>query len=148
MNPLFVKKRVEAQLIGGAGLPEAQLFLDGIVPDTVPTYAIGDIKPYLVLFFGSGTDITGDRDLNNTVDYQGSVFRFQTTIAAATADQVLQTAHRGKRTLTGLLIETQSVKPDPDQQASATPLWDTTETPARAFLPLQWTIQTDLREAA
>lgn len=148
MNPLFVKKRVEAQLIGGAGLPDEQLFLDGIVPTKVPTYPIGDIKPYLVLFFGAGTDIADDRDLNQTVDYQGSVFRFQTTIAATTADQVLQTSHRVKRTLTGLLIGTQTVKPDTDQQASATPLWDTTETPARAFLPLQWTIQTYLLEAA
>lgn len=146
VSPDLVYVRVLQQLrriptIMIPGNLEGNVF-DGYVPEKIPEDASGFIKPYVVLFANPGTDIYEDRALSLTVDYTGSRFTFQTTIAGASAEQVRGLAHDVKLYLAGYRIGQGSISPIDEQQRAAMPMLDDRVTPARLFIPLQWEIAT------
>lgn len=114
---------------------------DGYVPDKVPTDAAGYVLPYVVLWAGVGDEIP-ERDLCGMVDLDGLRWDFQTTTVAASAGLCAQVAQAVRLKLTNLPMGSHHILPNPEGFRQATPLADTSITPARFMLPAPWRLDT------
>lgn len=115
---------------------------DGYVPTKIPTDAAGYVLPYVVFFGGIG-DHFNERATDGTVPTDGLVYDFQTTCVGPGAAQVLAAAQLVRRTLINRRTGTGRIIPNPDGFNQQSPIPDTTITPVRFMLPLQWRLLTN-----
>lgn len=114
---------------------------DGSVPKSVPE-AGGYILPYAVLWLGMPDDPreqTADgrhNDETENLDFQTTVVASNPAACRAVSQAVKQ-ALKNHRAGTGL------IKPNPDAFDQKLPIPDTTITPTRYMLPLQWRLITN-----
>lgn len=136
---LYVKIRTQINAITKLG---GNIF-DGFVPTTLPKDASGYIKPYVVIFAGTGSDIAAERDSTGQVDMDVLDWPFQTTVAAADALSCMRLAHDVRLALTNLPVQAGFVKPDGYSATGGDrPLLDNQVTPARFYMPLMWRLTT------
>ncbi|MDN5641283.1 MAG: hypothetical protein L0I17_11055 [Actinomycetia bacterium] len=114
----------------------------GTIPDRVPTYSTGVIRPYVGVWVTNSTDDPWSRSLSTLTDADTIRIRIQTQVVAATDAMVYDVADRVSAVLTNLPVGVHWVTPDTDQQAGAYILTDTGTTPARPYLPLSWQLTT------
>ena len=116
---------------------------DGFVPTTLPKDANGYIKPYVVIFAGTGTDLEAERSLSGKVDTDVLDWPFQTTIAAADSISCMRLANDVRLSLVNLPVLGGFVQPDGySVTGQQVPQLDNAVTPARFFLPQQWRLTT------
>lgn len=136
---LYVSVRTQINAIAKLG---GNIF-DGVVPTTLPKDANGFIKPYVVVFAGTGTDIESERDLTGKVDMDILDWPFQTTVVAADAISCMRLAHDVRLALSNLTVLAGRVKPDAySTTGNDKPQLDNQVTPARFFMPLMWRLTT------
>jgi hypothetical protein len=136
----FLFARVQAQIQGLAHLWPGNVF-DTQVPKTLPTDSSGAIRPYVVTFSGTPTDIPIERSLTQLADLDLADFRFQTNCVGPTGQHARDLADMVRLALTNLPIGAGFVKPDPDGFSSNV-IPDNQVTPARFFMPLMWRLTT------
>jgi hypothetical protein len=114
---------------------------DGYVPANVPE-AGGYILPYFLNWFG-----TGDNPEETTADGKQQtdslVWDFQITVVASNPAACRAVAHALKQKLINRRIGTGTVRVNPDGFNRQAPILDTTITPARFMLPIQWRLITN-----
>lgn len=125
-----------------AALPEVVTVYTGRVPDRVPTYRDGSIKPYVGLWVSNsvGDPLMAALDALSPTD--AVRVTVQTQIVAATEPDVYETADLVTQALTNHQVGRGLLLPDADQHANAYPIWDKTTTPAIPYLPLLWRLET------
>jgi len=117
-----------------SAVPEVT-FYDGDVPEKVPQ--TGEyIDPYVVLWAGMGENPFEPTSCG-THDTSTTVWDFQLTVVAATADTCRRVASAVFGRVINLQVGTGRVRPNPDGFNQQSPLLDTTTSPARFMLPLQ-----------
>jgi hypothetical protein len=136
---LYVPIRARLAVITGLG---GNIY-DGFVPTTIPKDSSGFIRPYVVIFAGTGTDLPAERDSTGLVDMDVLDWPFQTTVAAADALSCMRLAHDVRLALTNLPVQAGFVKPDGYSATGGDrPLLDNQVTPARFYMPLMWRLTT------
>lgn len=136
---LYVKVRTQINAITKLG---GNIF-DGLVPTTLPKDANGYVKPYVVVFAGTGADLEAERSYTREVDMDVLDWPFQTTVAAADSISCMRLAHDVRLALTNLPVQSGFVKPDGYSLTGADkPQLDNQVTPARFYMPLQWRLTT------
>lgn len=124
-------------------IPGLSGIYDGYVPTTIPKDASGYIRPYVVIFAGTGTDLVAERDMTGLVDMGLLDWPFQTTVAAADALSCMRLARDVRLTLANLPVQAGFVKPDGYSEIGGDrPLLDNQVTPARFYMPLMWRLTT------
>ena len=114
---------------------------DGHVPTKVPE-AGGYILPYFVNWFGTGEnpdEITSD----GKQPTDSLIWDFQITAVASNAAACRAVAQALKQKLTNHRIGKGTLRLNPDGFNQQAPILDTTITPARVMLPLQWRLITN-----
>lgn len=125
-----------------SALPEVVSVYTGRVPDRVPTYRDGAIKPYIGLWVSNSVGDPLMKALDSLSPVDAVRVTVQTQIVAATEPDVYETADLVTSALTNLKIGGGFLLPDADQHANAYPIWDDTTTPAIPYLPLLWRLET------
>jgi hypothetical protein len=131
-----------------AGAIEAALalpgisFYDGYVPERVPE-AGGHVLPYVVLYAGDGAPVVEEVTSSGHQPTDTLVWDFQITAVGATAGVCRAVARDVRAALTNLRVGTGLVKPNPEGFNQQVPYPDTSVTPARFILPLQWRLNTN-----
>lgn len=116
---------------------------DGLVPDAIP--ADGKwVRPYAVLWAGAGGDVPIQRDLTGLADLGVSDWRPQVTVVGSNAGACRDAAAAVLAKLANLSIGNGYLKPDSTFNVQLAPIPDTTTTPARCFLPLQFRLLTTI----
>lgn len=123
-------------------LPDVVSVYTGVVPQQVPTYADGTIRPYIGLWVSNSVGDQAMRALDSLSPMDAVRVYIQTQIVAATEGDVYETADLVTNLLTNAPVGTGRVRPDPEQHATAMPLLDTTTTPNVPYLPLLWQLET------
>lgn len=123
-------------------LPEVISIYTGIVPKRVPTYPGGQIRPYIGLWLSNTAGDPAMMGLDSRSPTDALRFRIQTQVVGATEADVYETADLLTPALTNAPVGQGIVLPDAAQQANAYPMWDESTTPAVAYLPLLWTLET------
>ena len=116
-------------------------FHDGFVPKVLPETG-GYVDPYTVLWAGLG-DNPPERTSCGTHSRDTTVYDFQTTVVAASADACRRAARLVSAELDNLPLGTGKVHPNPDGFNQQAPILDTQTTPSRFMLPLQWRVITN-----
>jgi hypothetical protein len=136
----FLIERIKTQLATVPGLFPGNVF-DSQVPTTLPKDSAGFIRPYVVIFAGTATDIPEERDLTNLADMSVSDFRFQTNCVGPTGSHARDLADAIRLALTNLPVGGGFIKPDPDSFRTDV-LPDNQVIPARFYMPLMWRLTT------
>lgn len=123
-------------------LPDVVSVYTGVVPQQVPTYADGTIRPYIGLWVSNSVGDQTMRGLDALSPMDAVRVRVQTQIVAATEGDVYETADLITGLLTNAPIGEGRVLPDAEQHATAMPLIDPTTTPNIPYLPLLWQLET------
>lgn len=123
-------------------LPGVVSVYTGVVPQQVPTYADGSIRPYIGLWVSNSVGDQTMRGLDSLSPMDAVRVYIQTQIVAATEGDVYETADLITPLLTNAPIGEGWVLPDAEQHATAMPLLDTTTTPHIPYLPLLWQLET------
>lgn len=123
-------------------LPDVVSVYTGRVPDRVPTYRDGSIKPYVGLWVSNTVGDPLMKSLDSLSPTDAVRVTAQTQIVAATEPDVYETADLVTAALTNHQIGGGHLLPDADQHANAYPLWDETTSPAIPYLPLLWRLET------
>lgn len=140
-DPYVLYTAIRARLTGITNLG-GNIF-DGYVPTTIPKDPSGFIRPYVVIFAGTGTDLEAERDSTGQVDMGVLDWPFQTTVAAADALSCMRLAHDVRLALANLPVQAGFVKPDGYSATGGDrPLLDNQVTPARFYMPLMWRLTT------
>ena len=121
-------------------LPQITVF-DGHVPAKVPEMG-GYVLPYVVIWAGIG-DEPQEQTSCGVHSTDTLIWDFQTTTVGATADVCRRVAQDVKTALNNLPTGTGRVRPNPDGFQQQTPILDTSVTPARFMLPVQWRLITN-----
>jgi hypothetical protein len=114
---------------------------DGHVPTKVPE-AGGYILPYFVNWFGTGDnpdEVTSD----GKQPTDSLIWDFQITAVASNAAACRSVAQALKQKLKNRRIGKGTLRLNPDGFNQQAPILDTTITPARFILPLQWRLITN-----
>ena len=114
----------------------------GVVPQQVPTYADGSIRPYIGLWVSNSVGDQAMRGLDSLSPMDAVRVRIQTQVVAATESDVHETADLVTSLLTNAPVGAGRVLPDAEQHTTAMPLLDTTTTPHIPYLPLLWQLET------
>lgn len=114
---------------------------DGQVPKAVPEVG-GFILPYAVLWLGAG-DNPDEPTSCGTHNTDTLILDFQVTVVASNPAACRAVAQAVKQKLTNMPTGTGRIKPNPDGFNQQAPILDTTITPARLMLPLQWRLITN-----
>lgn len=125
-----------------SALPDVVSVYTGRVPDRVPTYRDGSIKPYIGLWVSNSVGDPLMKALDSLSPVDAVRVTVQTQIVAATEPDVYETADLVTQALTNRRVGRGFLLPDADQQTNAYPLWDETTTPAIPYLPLRWRLET------
>ena len=123
-------------------LPDVVSVYTGVVPQQVPTYADGTIRPYIGLWVSNSVGDQAMRGLDSLSPMDAVRVYVQTQIVAATEHDVYETADLVTSLLTNTPVGAGRVLPDAEQHATAMPLTDTTTTPHIPYLPLLWQLET------
>lgn len=123
-------------------LPDVVSVYTGVVPQRVPTYDDGAIKPYIGLWVSNSVGDQTMRGLDSLSPVDAVRVRIQTQVVAATESDVYEVAELITALLTNTRIGEGWVRPDAEQHATAMPLLDTTTTPHIPYLPLLWQLET------
>ena len=123
-------------------LPDVVSVYTGVVPQQVPTYADGTIRPYIGMWVSNNVGDPTMRALDSLSPTDAVRMRVQTQIVAATENDVYETADLVTNLLTNAPVGEGRVLPDAEQHATAMPLLDTTTTPNIPYLPLLWQLET------
>ena len=123
-------------------LPDVVSVYTGVVPQRVPTYDDGAIKPYIGLWVSNSVGDQTMRGLDALSPMDAVRVRVQTQVVAATENDVYETADLVTSLLTNAPIGEGRVLPDAEQHATAMPLIDPTTTPHIPYLPLLWQLET------
>jgi hypothetical protein len=116
---------------------------DGVVPTSLPKDVNGYIKPYVVIFAGTGGDLLGETSYTQETDMDVLSWPFQTTVVAADVISCMRLGHDVRIALTNHPVLGGFIRPDGYSETGALlPQRDDQVTPARFFLPLQWRITT------
>lgn len=116
---------------------------DGLVPANVPTDTTGKwVKPYVCLYAGIPGDLPTQRDLTHQYDLDTSDWRPGVTVVGASAASCRDGATTVLRALANHPIGNGYLKPDAVLHAQLQPIPDTTVTPTRYYLPLQFRLIT------
>lgn len=111
---------------------------DGQVPDQIPSDG-KYVRPYAVLWAGTGGDLPDERDLTGLTDVHGLDWRPQVTVVAASASVCRDAARAVRLALTNVPVPGGGwLQPDDDLNRQLVPIPDNTITPARVFLPLRF----------
>lgn len=137
----YLFAQIKARLDALPGLFPGNVF-DSQVPSTLPKDGAGFIRPYVVIFAGTATDIPEERDLTNLADVGISDFRFQTNCVGATGSHARDVADAVRLAITNLPIGAGFIKPDPDSFRTDV-LPDNQVIPARFYMPLMWRLTTN-----
>lgn len=140
-NPSILFALAKSRIVDVAGLWPGNVF-DTQVPTTIPKDASGNVRPYVVLFGGVGTDLPEERDATGLADVGLLDFPFQTTCVGPTPGHARDVAYSVKQALTNMPIGAGFVKPDPQGFRVDNPLADNQVTPARFYMPLMWRLTT------
>lgn len=140
ITPAQVRENLAESL--RSALPEVVSVYTGRVPDRVPTYGDGSIKPYVGLWVSNSVGDPTMSALDSTSPTDAVRVRTQTQIVAATEADVYQVADLLTNALTNHPVGQGVLLPDAEQHANAYPLWDDTTTPAIPYLPLLWRLET------
>jgi hypothetical protein len=114
---------------------------DGYVPAKVPE-AGGFILPYVVLWLGVGEN-PNEPTSDGIHSTDTLILDFQVTVVASNPAACRAVAQAVKQALTNLQTGTGRIKPNPDSFDQPKPILDTTITPARFMLPIQWRLITN-----
>lgn len=125
-----------------SALPDVVTVCTGRVPDRVPTYRDGTIKPYVGLWVSNSVGDPLMTALDSLSPTDAVRVTVQTQIVAATESDVYETADLVTSALTNHRVGRGHLLPDADQHSNAYPLWDDTTTPAIPYLPLLWRLET------
>lgn len=125
-----------------SALPSVVSVYTGRVPDRVPTYRDGTIKPYVGLWVSNSVGDPLMKALDSLSPVDAVRVTVQTQIVAATESDIYETADLVTKALTNHRVGRGVLLPDADQHANAYPLWDETTTPAIPYLPLLWRLET------
>lgn len=125
-----------------SALPDVVSVYTGRVPDRVPTYRDGSIKPYIGLWVSNSVGDPLMKALDSLSPMDAVRVTVQTQIVAATEPDVYETADLVTKALTNHRVGRGFLLPDADQHANSYPLWDETTTPAIPYLPLLWRLET------
>ena len=123
-------------------LPDVVSVYTGVVPQQVPTYADGTIRPYIGMWVSNNVGDPTMRALDSLSPTDAVRMRVQTQIVAATENDVYETADLVTNLLTNAPVGEGWVRPDAEQHATAMPLLDPTTTPNIPYLPLLWQLET------
>lgn len=140
ITPAQVREELHSAL--RRALPDFVSIYTGRVPDRVPTYRDGTIKPYIGLWISNSVGDPTMSALDSTSPTDAVRVRIQTQVVAATEDDVYEVADLVTNALTNHPVGQGVLLPDAEQQANAYPLWDDSTTPPIPYLPLLWRLET------
>lgn len=132
----------EALLAALRGIHPDLTVYPGTIPEKVPVYPAGFIKPYVGVWVSHPADLEEQRSLSALADMDTINVRVQTQIVAASETAVYDVADRVRAVLTNLRVGTGNVVPDSYQQSAALVMTDVSVTPSRPYLPLVWVLNT------
>ncbi|RII41877.1 hypothetical protein DWB68_10140 [Galactobacter valiniphilus] len=116
---------------------------DGQVPDTIPTTGQGKfVKPYAVLWAGTGDDIPAERDLTRLSAADVLDWRPQVTVVGPSGAVCRDGARAVLAALRNLHVGGGWLIPDADHNRQLSPIPDNTVTPVRMFMPLRFRLVT------
>lgn len=136
---------ITTALSGINGLDDSVIF-HGAVPDTVPTYPTGRIRPYVAVWPRVPVP-TDDMALSGVQVRDGLAFPFQTTcVATDLYGELMPLTDYVADALTGLQIGTQSIRHESSIQSSqflgGGEYLQDPDLPERYFVPLRWYLET------
>ena len=139
-DALTIFDHLEATLKGTPGLVGQRVYM-GLVPGDASVGTV--VPPYIFLQPSPGTPFP-ERPASGEPDLRGLVARFYTTVAASDHRAVLGVAGRLQRLLAGMRVGSGGViMPVEMQQEAAVLAMDTTVSPARPYIALAWTLQSN-----
>lgn len=139
MKPFEAREQVVQAL---TGLHKNVSVYTGAVPDRVPTFTDGSIKPYIAVWVTNSVGDRGMTALDSLADVDATRLTIQTQIVGATPNDVYLVADLVRETLTNRRIGAGIVLPDFEQQAYSFVLTDTTTAANNQYLPLFWNLTT------
>lgn len=115
----------------------------GYVPGEVATDPTGKVLPYAVLFAGLGSDLPAERDLSQLADTTVLDWAPQINAVGPTAGHALKVAVQLRKALVGARVGNHWLKPNEDSFRVEKPILDTTVSPARFYLPMNFVLITN-----